>query len=196
MVVGHSHGGAVALAHALQFPDATHGVVALAPIAFPDLRLEHLLFAPRGMPGFGRALNQAASAALDPALLPTLWQAMFRPQEMPPRFAEVFPFAEAGRAAQIQAEGEDSALLNSGLFRSVMNYPTCRCPVRILAGGRDMVVNNALHGKVLAQILPDGGYDELPGLGHMLHHFAQARIVEAVTRLALSGSSSGSAMRG
>ena len=70
VVVGHSHGGAVALAHALQFPDATPGVVALAPIAFPELRLEHLLFAPRGMPGFGRALNQAASAALDPALLP------------------------------------------------------------------------------------------------------------------------------
>jgi pimeloyl-ACP methyl ester carboxylesterase len=184
VIVGHSHGGAVAMAHALQFPEATVGVAAVAPIAFPELRLEHFLFAPRGMPGIGPALNQAVSAGVDPVLLPILWRAMFLPQEIPPRFAELFPFEKAGRATQTEAEGEDAGLLNSGLFRSALNYAACRTPVRILAGDRDLVVNNALHGRLLAQILPDGHFEDLPGLGHMAHHFAQARVAEAVRGLA------------
>jgi pimeloyl-ACP methyl ester carboxylesterase len=56
--------------------------------------------------------------------------------------------------------------------------------VRIFGGERDMVVNNTLHGRVLARILPDGHFETLPGLGHMVHHFAQAPIVDAVRRLA------------
>jgi pimeloyl-ACP methyl ester carboxylesterase len=184
VVVGHSHGGAVAMAHALQFPEQTVGVVGVAPIAFPEVRLEHLLFAPRGMPMVGPMLNQAISAGLDPVLLPILWRAMFLPQAPPARYKALFPFGKAGSAAQTEAEGEDSALLNSGLLRSAMAYASCRTPVRIFGGDRDLVVNNALHGRLLAQILPDGQFETLPGLGHMAHHFAQAPIAEAVRRLA------------
>lgn len=183
VIVGHSYGGAAALAFALQFPGDVAGVVALAPISFPEVRLEHLVFGPRGLPLLGPAFALAASTGLDPLMLPILWRAMFLPQEMPLRFAELFPFETAGRTAQTEAEGEDALLLNAGLTRSAMNYARCQVPVRIFGGEGDLVVNNALHGKLLARVLPDGEFERLAGLGHMLHHFAQPRIVEAVCAL-------------
>lgn len=183
VVIGHSHGGAVALAYALQFPQDTSGVLALAPIAFPEIRLEHVLFAPRGLWPMGPAFNQLVSPTVDRLLLPLLWRAMFMPQQVPPRYAAVFPFAKAGSVAQMEAEGEDSLLLNLGLVRSAMSYRDCEAPVRIFGGDRDLVVNNALHGEVAASLLPKGHYQNLPGLGHMLHHFAQAPIAQAVRDL-------------
>lgn len=183
IIIGHSFGGAVALAYALQFPGRTRGVIALAPIAFPELRLEHLLFMPRGLPGPGAVLNAILSASADQALLPLLWQAMFLPQAMPPGYADLIPFADAAGAARLQAEGEDAAWLNAGLVRSAANYPTCRTPIRILGGDRDLVVNNALHGRLLAALLPDGRFSALEGCGHMVHHFAQAEILAAAQSL-------------
>jgi pimeloyl-ACP methyl ester carboxylesterase len=184
VLVGHSFGGAVALAWAAQFAREVAGVVALAPICRPELRLEHLVFAPRAAPGFGPLIAGALSAGADPALLPTLWRAMFLPQAPTARFLEIFPFAEAGACAHTEAEGEDAVLLNLGLTLLAMNARACTCPVRILAGDRDVVVANRRHGAWLASWLPDARYDELPGLGHMLHHFAPGRVAEAVRSLA------------
>src|SRR5687768_12213642 len=55
VLVGHSLGGSVAMAWALQAPETVKGVVALAPLAFPEARLEHLLFGPRAAPLVGDA---------------------------------------------------------------------------------------------------------------------------------------------
>jgi pimeloyl-ACP methyl ester carboxylesterase len=184
VVIGHSHGGAVALAYALQFPRDVAGVVALAPIAFPEVRLEHLVFGPRAVWPIGPLLNLAVSASLDPVLLPLLWRAMFAPQAIPSRYAAVFPFGEAALAGQTEAEGEDAILLNLGLVRSALAYASCSVPVRIFGGDRDLVVNNMLHGRLAAARLANGRYENLPGLGHMLHHFAQAPIADAARTLA------------
>jgi pimeloyl-ACP methyl ester carboxylesterase len=184
VVVGHSHGGAVALAYALQFPRDLVGVVALAPIAFPELRLEHVLFAPRGAGPLGQALNTLWAAGADPVLLPFLWRTMFAPQPIPARYEAVFPFEKAGSASQTEAEGQDALLLNLGLMSSALNYRRCETPVRIFGGDRDLVVNNAVHGRLAAAVLPNGRYEGLSGLGHMLHHFAQPRIAGAARELA------------
>jgi pimeloyl-ACP methyl ester carboxylesterase len=183
MLIGHSHGGAVALAWALQNPDDVAAVLALAPIVFPEARLEHAIFAPRGAPGVGPLINFGLRTAVDEALVPVLRRAMFSPQALPPEVSRTFPLDTPRSLALLEAEGEDAILLNVGLARSAMNYWRCRTPVRILAGDRDVVVNNAQHGQVLARLLPNGAFETLPGLGHMLHHFAQDRIGRSLEEL-------------
>jgi pimeloyl-ACP methyl ester carboxylesterase len=183
VLVGHSFGGAVALAYAQRYPDETAGVVALSPIAFPEPRLEHLMFAPRATPGpLGMGIRSLARL-YDPVLLPILWRAMFLPQAMPDRFAEVFPFAEAGAAGQLLAEGRDAALMAPGVAWNTAGYRGCTTPVRILAGDRDIVVNPATHARPLARWLPRARLTMLPGLGHMIHHFAQPAVAAAIGEL-------------
>ena len=183
VVVGHSFGGAVALAYAMRFPEETAGVVALAPIVWPEPRLELALFGPRATPPAGDQLARSAAATTDLALLPLLWRAMFLPQAMPERFRTDFSFDLASTPLTTAATGEDALAIVTALWRSVAGYRSCRPPVRILGGDADLVVNNSLHGAVLAQVLPHGRFETLSGMGHMLHHFAQDRVVDAVVSL-------------
>lgn len=183
VVVGHSFGGAVALAYAMRYGGDCAGVVALSPIAFPEVRLEHLLFAPRAFPGPVGLASWSLSVGLDPVMLPVLWRAMFQPQDMPDRFAAQFPFARAGRPGQTWADGQDAALLGAGLLWNAAGYSGCGVPVRVLTGDSDLVVNPAMHAERLAQALPRGHLTILPGLGHMIHHFAQPAITAAVRDL-------------
>jgi pimeloyl-ACP methyl ester carboxylesterase len=182
IVIGHSFGGAVALAYALQFPNETRGVVALAPIAFPEMRLEHWVFGPRGLPVWGPFCDSAFRLGVDPLLLPVLRRAMFWPQA--PRSPEAqASLSKPLRAEFGEVEGEDANFLNLGLACSAVSYASCRVPVRVLAGDRDIVVNPEFHGRWLSRLLPLAEFHLLPGLGHMIHHFAQAEIVRAALEL-------------
>ena len=182
VVVGHSFGAAVALAYGLQFPAETRGVVAVSPIVFPELRLEHLVFAPRAMLPTGVLLHGALHAAIDPLMLPVLWNAMFLPQTMPETFAERFPFEVAGSSRQMTSEAQDSLSLNLGLARSAVRYWRCQAPIEVVVGDADKVVN-PLHAATLARLAPRARLTRLPGMGHMLHHFAPEAVAEAALRL-------------
>ena len=182
VIVGHSFGGAVALAYALLFPEETKGVVALGPIAFPELRLEQFLLGPRSIPVSGDALAYSLGPVLDTALLPLLWDMMFKPQAMPERFRAEFPFPLAGRPEGVQANGDDSIAMIGSMWMAAASYAACQVPVQVMAGSADLVVSPDRHAKPLAFMLPKGSLRMLPGLGHMLHHFAIDEVVEAVSK--------------
>ena len=60
------------------------------------------------------------------------------------------------------------------------NYPL---PVVIMAGTEDKTTDPQKHAVPLSQVLPSAELVLLPGLGHMIHHFAQERIADAVEDL-------------
>lgn len=181
IVVGHSFGGAVALS--LAMTGAAAGVVALAPICFPEIRLEHVVLAPHAVPGIGPPYARTAGAGTDVAILPLLRNAMFLPQLMPDPYAAGFPFAWASRPSSMVANALDSYALFRALTLSTMRYPSCRTPVTILGGTRDLVVGNGRHGLIAARIMPAAEFQWVEGMGHMVHHFRQDLVVEAVVRL-------------
>ena len=176
VLVGHSLGASVALAMASDAPDEIAGVVALAPLVVVEPRLEQALFGVRGLPFAGSLVGRVAEATSDQALLPALWQAMFLPQAMPDIFAATFPFALAGRAEATTQVGQDALAAGPGLMRTFARALTCMVPTSIVGGDRDLVVRNGVHGRMLAALMPNAEYVDMPGLGHMVHHFAAARL--------------------
>jgi len=183
ILLGHSFGGTVALAYAMLYPDDVGGVIALAPMCRPEPRLEQVLFGPRAVPGYGGLLTQVAGLASDPVLLPLLHRAIFLPQSMPAAIAEAFPFGLTDRRNAMVAEGEDAIALIPALMRMMAGYPTCRVPTHFLCGTADVVVNNAAQARPTAALMPEATFSWLPGLGHMIHHFAVDEIVEAAVAL-------------
>ena len=179
LLVGHSFGATIALCHALAEPEATAGVVALAPLCFPEPRLEQALFGPRGMPFLGEWLSPLLAQTLDPLMLPLLWRGIFLPQAIPETF-RAFPAALASGSERMIAEGEDSLQVAPGLMRAAAAYATCRVPVRILGGTADLVVNNAFHGRSAAALMPLARFDWVQGAGHMLHHVRPDAVVAAI----------------
>lgn len=63
-------------------------------------------------------------------------------------------------------------------------FAACRVPTRFLGGTADIVVNNAMQGRIAATLMPEASFAWITGAGHMLHHFAQAEILEAALSLA------------
>lgn len=181
VVIGHSFGGAVAMAYALQFPTDVAGIVALAPIAFPEPRLEHFLFGWRAAPVMGDWLS-AMVTPIDELLLPALWGGMFAPQTMTPAFAAGFPFDVGSSRREMKADAEEAVAMITDLTRSAMSYWSCRAPVRVLQGERDAVVN-PIHGRGLALQVPGARFTGLPGLGHMAHHFVPEVVAGTVEEL-------------
>lgn len=184
LVLGHSFGGTVALCHGMAFPEATAGILALAPLCFPEIRLEQMLFGPRFAPGLGEVLSSWLAKGADPLLLPLLWRTIFLPQAMPDEFAKSFPFALASGPERMIAEAEDAMSVWQALTRASLSYATCAAPVTIIGGTADPVVNNALQGLPAAALIPRARFDWVPGIGHMLHHFRQDLVAAAVDALA------------
>ena len=179
VVVGHSAGAGVAVSYGLDFPEDVTGVVSLSGVAYPELRLEHVLYGPRAIPVAGDALAYGPAPLMDGLLDPLLWRAMFLPQAMPRAFKDSFPFALAGKPSDLQATGEEANATVTELLHNLARYPLSPVPMTVMNGDRDLVVNPA-HSRVLAQLLRHSRHEQLWGLGHMIHHFAQDRILAAI----------------
>ena len=183
ILVGHSFGGAVALAYASLYPEDIAGLVLIAPICLPEMRLEMVLFGPRAVPHTGEPLARVLGATTDKAMLPLLWRAMYLPQQMPAAVEAEFPFALVARPDRMVVEGEDATHLMPGLLRLAMAYPSCKVPARFLAGTADTVVNNATQGLIAASLMPNAAFKWFNGMGHMLHHSRADDVVTATLSL-------------
>jgi pimeloyl-ACP methyl ester carboxylesterase len=183
IVVGHSYGAAVALAWAMAYPGELGGIVAISPIAFPSARLEALVLGPRATLGAGDLFNITVGQAVDPPLMSAMYQYVFRPHGIPAHFREKYPFGLAAARETTMAVAEDSALQQTELWRSAFAYPTCRTPVHVLAGASDTSVSHIMHALPMTQVLPDARLTCLPGMGHMLHHFAIDEVAAAVAEV-------------
>jgi pimeloyl-ACP methyl ester carboxylesterase len=179
-MLGQSFGAALAMELALFAPGRVRGVVAVSPVVFPEVRMEHLLYGPRALPGVGDAIAYGPGRLIDALLLPVLWEAMFAPQPMPERYRELYPFALASGPDQLRALGEEAVLALPDLACAAWLYPRCEPPVAVLSGSADWLSPPWRHAARLAALAPRAKLSLLPGLGHMLHHFAIGEVVEAV----------------
>ena len=183
ILVSHSFGTVVALSYAMEWPEAVAGLVMISPLLLPEARLEHLLFGPRAAPLTGDFVAHGPGRAQDAALLPLLWEMMFKPQPMPREFRERFPFDLANNAEGMQAMGEDSVQAVGRLTLNFSRLAACRVPTHIFVGAADLVVDPMKHGAIAAAAMPRSRFRVLPGMGHMLHHFHPALIAGAVEDL-------------
>ena len=189
VLVSHSLGGPVALAYARSWPDEVRGLVLLAPAAYPEIRpMEHTYLSPRAAPWFGPLLSRAAHDSIDPGVLPLLRKAMFAPQEVPAYWAERFPDSQVLRPEQMTANGEDISEMPA-LGQLALTYRAIPTPSVVMAGDKDAIIYPIRHARALTVALPNARLEMLPGLGHMIHRFAAARIAAAVSEVSAAAPS-------
>jgi pimeloyl-ACP methyl ester carboxylesterase len=183
VLVGHSYGGSVALAWALDAPDSVAG---LALLAAPSQvwqgglgRSTDLLANPLTGPVLARAL---------PALLPRATAEaaaarVFAPQTPPPLYLETLRLDLLLRPATLRANATQLAALRDQIRLMAPHYPRLAMPVEILHGDADVTVPLAVHSEPLARQLSRGRLTRLAGIGHMPHHVALPELLAALDRL-------------
>src|ERR1700720_3132282 len=145
VVVGHSLGTLVALALALDHPEAVSGLVLLSGYYRPTLRADVPLFSLPAIPVIGDLIRYTVGPLFGAALLPLAAKGMFSPLTVPERFANGFPHGLPLRPSQIRAEAQDTASMVSAVAAMRRRYRELRIPVVIMAGTKDHRRSSQTH---------------------------------------------------
>jgi pimeloyl-ACP methyl ester carboxylesterase len=180
VVVGHSLGGAVALAYGERYADDTSGVVAIAPLAYPGWGPAHLGRAIRGAPVLGPLLSNTNLALSDPAMLRAVLPLIFSPQKVPPALGRTLDIDILTRPSAMVADGADFTRASLDLSKLSRGYATYPVPVHVVVGSKDRILKPARQGERLAAAIPVARLSVEEGLGHMVHHFAPDAVRRAI----------------
>jgi pimeloyl-ACP methyl ester carboxylesterase len=174
IVVGHSWGALVALAMALESPDAVAGLVLMSGYYYPTRTdtVPPLLFA-------GEALRHAVRRMMAPDTL----RRVFAPRAVPERFSKVYPLRLAMRPSQMRAVDEEAGSLRSAARALSPLYGEVRVPVHLIAGSEDRIVDTEQHSARLHRELADSTFVRVPRCGHMVHHAVPEEVAAAIAEM-------------
>lgn len=183
IVVGHSWGGSVTAAFGIGHPDRAAGLVFLAPATHPwpggvDFTY-HLTVAPAIGPAFARAVVPWLGRLLMEGAL----KGVFAPDPVPEGYAEAIGAELVLRPAAFRANAEDVHDLHGHVTRLSPHYREIAAPTLIVTGDRDPIVLADIHSAGLARDIAGARLVTLPGIGHMPHHAARARVVAEIEAL-------------
>ncbi len=182
VVMGHSFGGAVALAWGLAHDPAALVIVSGATEPWPGTIGP---LNPLTASGFGGAqVVPLITAFTPPALVRKAVETIFAPQDPPPDYVDRVGAPLALRRDSFRANARQIDALRPALVEMSRDYPTLAMPVEIVHGNDDRVVPIEVHADVLAGQIPDAVLTRLPGIGHMPHHVAPEAVVAAIDRAA------------
>lgn len=180
VVVGHSLGGAVALAYGERYPEDVAGVVAIAPLAYPGWGPAHLGRAVRGAPLLGPALSNTTLGLTDAAMMRGAMRLIFSPQKPTESFKREVSVGLLSRPSAMVADGADFMRASIDLEDLSRRYAEYPAPLHVVVGDKDHVLQPKRQGLRLAEASPDIRLTVRPGLGHMVHHFAPEAVTAAV----------------
>lgn len=181
VLVGHSYGGAVAMAWALDDPQVS-AVVLLAAATYPwpgeALGMWYTINdSALGAPARTMAAALAPGSALEAALA-----GVFRPAPVPPGYGAHFgPGLSLRRSAQAANARQVNALLGH-VARMQPRYAGLTLPIEALHGTADTIVGLEIHSRRLAAEVASARLTVIEGAGHMPHHSHPELVVQAIQR--------------
>jgi pimeloyl-ACP methyl ester carboxylesterase len=130
-----------------------------------------------------RLVSYTVAPVISWAILPGGLRKIFSPRPIPPTFMTEFPTSLMLRPKQLRAAAEESALLVPTAAQFGASYPNIGCPVRILHGAEDQVIESK-QARDLHQALPRSNLRLVQNAGHMVTYADVAAIAKAASFLA------------
>lgn len=183
IVVGHSWGALTAAALAVTRPETVAALALLSGYFFPSPRSDVALFSLPAIPGPGDLFRYTVGPSISAALEPYLLHRIYEPQPVPERFQREYPHPLAYRPSQIRAASEDTLLMIPSAAALSRRYREIAVPTLIMAGDEDRIVTTDEQSVPLHREIEGSELRILPGLGHMIHHFAAEEIAAGVRGL-------------
>lgn len=183
ILVGHSYGGAVTMAWALEAPDDVSGVVLLGAATHPwDGALG--TWYQINDTALGRPARALAAAFAPDARIAGVLESVFEPDAVPTGYTDHFG-AELALRRDVQATNTRQVnALNTHVARMQPRYAGLDLPIEVLHGTADTIVGLEIHARRMVQEVATARLTELEGVGHMPHHARPDAVVEAVHRVA------------
>lgn len=184
IVLGHSYGGAVALAWGLARPDETAALVLLSSVSNPWPGTLGALYQITGSALGGALVVPLISAFTPQSVVETSVREIFAPQSAPDGYAGFIGADLILRPRSFRANARQVNSLRPHIVAMSQEYARLKMPVEVLHGTADTIVPLSIHAQPLARKLPDAVLTQLEGIGHMPQHAVPAEVVEAIDRAA------------
>jgi pimeloyl-ACP methyl ester carboxylesterase len=182
IVVGHSFGGIVAMAWALDHDPAA--VVMLAGVAMPWPGELGWLYQVNGTAVGGGVVAPLLSAWAPETRLREAVAATFAPQAMPEGYADHIGAYMPLRLPAFRANARQVNTLRPHVVEMERRYPALRLPLEIVHGEADRTVPIEVHSGPLSRLVAGANLTILPGIGHMPHHADPEAALAAIDRAA------------
>jgi pimeloyl-ACP methyl ester carboxylesterase len=180
VVLGHSWGTLVALAWALDHPDAVSRLVLASGYYYPTPRVDALPTLLVGAPVIGDLIANTWAPLQTRVTGPLGNKMIFSPAEVQQAFLDGMPFELMLRPGQLRATGADSGQMPAAAARLAKRYAELHLPITVLWGEGDKLVGQARQSERFAREVPQATGREVAGGGHMLHHIRPDLMVDAM----------------
>lgn len=184
IVLGHSYGGAVAMAWALQAPDDTAALVLVSAATMPWDGSIWWLHDVMANPVGGYTVVPLITAFAGNQTAEDATRNIFAPDPMPAAYLAHIGADLTMRRASLRANSGQVAGLKPFIIAMSAQYATLTLPVELIHGDADTIVPLAVHAARLVTILPNATLTVLSGVGHMPHHSNESDVIAAITRAA------------
>lgn len=185
IVLGHSYGGAVALAWGLSAPRDTGALVILAGVSNPWPGELGALYKITGSSVGGATAVPLITALAPDARIESAVTSTFAPQSPPEGYADYIGAELALRRQSLRANGQQVTSLRPHIVEMSKHYATTlTMPVEIVHGTADETVPIEIHSERLVKQAPRARLTRLEGVGHMPHHARPGAVVAAIDRAA------------
>ncbi len=183
VLVGHSLGGAIATAFALDYPARLGGLVLIAPVTH---RWEGGLAwynAVLSTPVVGALFARTVALPIAELVIEGGARSVFAPQDMPKNYLDRAAIRLLLRPSAFQSNAQDVAVLKDFVTAASPRYPDIATETVIITGTADDVVSPRIHSRAMAAALPRARLVLLDGIGHMPHYIAPDTVVAAIDEL-------------
>ena len=187
LVLGHSWGGAVAVAYALAFGDELTGVAVMSGATHPWAGGTAWYHDVVKLPVIGEFFLRTLVVPAGKFLAGPGVVRNFAPDPAPPGFADEIGLDLLFRPDNFRYNSQDTRHLKTILAEMSPGYDAISVPTLIMTGNRDQTVLAKIHSYVLHEQVTGSEMIKLQNTGHMPHHAHRDVIVEALTRLAMTG---------
>jgi len=184
IVLGHSYGGAVALAWAVTQPDHIAALVDLAGAAKPWESGLSTYYRVLSHPVLGPLVIPFITAYVDDARVEQAVSEIFTPQKPPEGYLTHIGAGLTLRRHSLRANALQRANLLSEIEALHLRYDEMTVPVEIVHGTADTTVGLSIHSQPLADQVAGANLTPLDGIGHMPHHAAPEAVIAAIHRAA------------
>lgn len=168
LLVGHSLGGAVALAVGLDHPEVVRGLALIAPLTHPQDEIPEpfRLLAVRS-PAISRLVAWTLATPLAMLRRRVILDYVFGPDTPPPDFGTRGGALLGLRPESFRNASRDMFAAHAEIGAMVARYPGLTIPVAILYGTGDRILDHRRHGEAMRERVAGLALELIEG-GHML----------------------------
>ena len=183
IVLGHSFGGIVGYAWALEFDDLA-GLVSVAGVANPwpgDLGWTYRV---NGAAWGGALVVPVLSAFVPRTYVEATLASIFEPQAAPDGYLEHIGADLSLRKHSLRANARQVNWLRPYVVEMSAQYGEITVPVEIVHGDADTIVPLTVHSAKIPGQITGANVTVLPGVGHMPQHTNPDDVIAAIDRVA------------